>query len=209
MGRVVAELGRPETPDETAARKAESSRIYRSSQNVRNLVAAIIATLALVVVIIAIVPRGTPPERESIDVAAVAAPIQRSVDTTLIVPAAPVDWLVNEARIEQSTPSEWRIAYAPGENMYIRVAQGIAADPGWVDRMLVGGVAGDTITLDGVDWTIHTFRDPAKSRNVAYALSTQAGSDAIVVYGVADEELMQTFAASLSTQVKQISEETQ
>jgi hypothetical protein len=38
--RVVAELGRPETPEETAARKAESSRVYRSSQNFRNLIAA-------------------------------------------------------------------------------------------------------------------------------------------------------------------------
>ena len=38
--RVVAELGRPETPDETAARKAASSAAYRSSKTVRNLVVA-------------------------------------------------------------------------------------------------------------------------------------------------------------------------
>ena len=46
--RIVAELGRPETPDETAARKAESSRVYRASQNTRNLVAALLVTLAVV-----------------------------------------------------------------------------------------------------------------------------------------------------------------
>ena len=38
--RIVAELGRPETPDETASRKAESSRVYRASQNTRNLIVA-------------------------------------------------------------------------------------------------------------------------------------------------------------------------
>ena len=46
--RIVAELGRPETPDETAARKAESSRVHRESQNTRNLVAALIVTIAIV-----------------------------------------------------------------------------------------------------------------------------------------------------------------
>jgi hypothetical protein len=45
--RIVAELGRAETPDETAARKAESSRVYRASQNTRNLVAALIVTIAV------------------------------------------------------------------------------------------------------------------------------------------------------------------
>ena len=42
--RVVAELGRPETPDETAARKAASSAAYRSSKTVRNLVVALLVS---------------------------------------------------------------------------------------------------------------------------------------------------------------------
>ena len=77
--RVVAELGRPETPDETASRKAESSRIYRSSQNTRNLVAALLVTLAVVAVIIFAVPRGAPPAADPIDVAAVAESISSAV----------------------------------------------------------------------------------------------------------------------------------
>ena len=56
-GRVVAELGRPETPSETAARKAESSRVYRSSQTFRNLIAALLASVAVVLVIAFAVPR--------------------------------------------------------------------------------------------------------------------------------------------------------
>jgi hypothetical protein len=46
-GRVVAELGRPETPAETAARKAESSRLHRQRQTVNNLVYSLIATLGI------------------------------------------------------------------------------------------------------------------------------------------------------------------
>ena len=62
--RVVAELGRPETAQETADRKAEFSRTYRASQNTRNLIAALLVTLAVVVVIVFAVPRGSLPERE-------------------------------------------------------------------------------------------------------------------------------------------------
>src|SRR3546814_6486486 len=73
MARVVAELGRPETPEETAARKAESSRIYRSSQSFRNLIAALVVTLIVVAVVIFGVHRGDVAEAPEIDVAAEAS----------------------------------------------------------------------------------------------------------------------------------------
>ena len=97
---VVAELGRPETPDETASRKAESSRVYRSSQNTRNLVAALLVTLAVVAVIIFAVPRGAPPAAEPIDVAAVAQSISSAEGRTVLVPDVPEEWLV-EPRLDR------------------------------------------------------------------------------------------------------------
>ena len=54
--RVVAELGRPETAAETAARKAESSRVYRSSQTTRNLIAALLVTIAMLATSTAVAP---------------------------------------------------------------------------------------------------------------------------------------------------------
>jgi hypothetical protein len=42
--RVVAELGRPETPEEEAARRAENSRLYRQRKTVNNLVYSLIVT---------------------------------------------------------------------------------------------------------------------------------------------------------------------
>ena len=126
--RIVAELGRPETPQETADRKAEASRVYRSSQNVRNLVAALLATLAVVAVIIAAVPRGTPPEREPIDVAAVAEGISASEGRTVITPDMSDAWIVNRAGIEGSGGVRaFTVVYAPADEDqrgFLRVAQG-------------------------------------------------------------------------------------
>jgi hypothetical protein len=126
--RVVAELGRPETPDETAARKAESSRIYRSSQNTRNLIAALLVTLAVVAVIIFAVPRGTPPAADPIDVAAVAQGIQSAEGRTVLVPDVPGEWIVNRASIEGDSVSAWTIVYVPDESAgFLRIAQGFDA----------------------------------------------------------------------------------
>ena len=61
--RIAAHLGRPETPAEEAARKAENSKNYRQSQSFRNLIIALVASLAIVAVVYFIVPRGEVAER--------------------------------------------------------------------------------------------------------------------------------------------------
>ncbi len=97
--RVVAELGRPETPSETASRKAESSRIYRSSQTFRNLIAALLVTLAVVAVVVLGVPRGDVAAPPDIDVAEVATGLGEVYGRTVISPDVPEDWRVNAAKM--------------------------------------------------------------------------------------------------------------
>ena len=70
--RIVAELGRPETPQETADRKAASSARYRSSKTFRNLVAALLITIAVVADVYLGVPRGSLAEPEPAEVPAAA-----------------------------------------------------------------------------------------------------------------------------------------
>lgn len=204
--RIVAELGRPETPDETAARKAESSRVHRASQNTRNLVAALLATLAVVAIIIFAVPRGEPPERAPIDVAAVAERIGAAEGRTVIVPDAPEDWRVNSAAVQdEDSARAWTIVYAPAAG-FLRVAQGFDADPAWPVRVLDGADVEDTITIDGVTWDRYVL-DPSRSGNVSGALSTQAGPDTILVYGSADDETLEKAAAAVTSQVRELRED--
>lgn len=206
--RVVAELGRPETPEETAERKAANSRTYRASQTTRNLVAALIVTLAVVLVIIFAVPRGTPPARGEVDVAAVAASVSDSEDRTVIVPDAPEEWLANAAAIEGDSVRAWTIVYVPDESSgFLRIAQGFDADPAWPTRVLRGADIDDTVTIDGIVWDVYDIPDPSRAGNVSIALSTQAGADTVLVYGSTDEETARTAAASLSDQITAMQEE--
>jgi hypothetical protein len=203
--RIVAELGRPETPDEAAARKAESSRIYRSSQNTRNLIAALLVTLAVVAVIIFGVPRGTPPEAEPIDVAAVARSVESAEGRPVIVPEVPEEWLVNRASIEGDATPAWTIVYVPDETTgFLRVAQGFDADPAWTSRVLNGAAVDDTVTIGGIEWDRYDIADPSRAGNISAALSTQAGTDIVLVYGSADGATLELAAASVADQISEL-----
>jgi hypothetical protein len=205
---VVAELGRPETPDEAAARKAQSSRVYRSSQTTRNLIAALLATLAVVAVIIFAVPRGTPPPREPIDVAAVAEQVTATEGSTAVVPQAPESWPVNRATVvADDGVRAWTIVYAP-ENGFVNIAQGFNADAAWPTRVLGGAGTGDTVTIEGVEWTRYEISDSSRAGNISAALSTEAGPDTILVYGGnISPETLDRAAASVSDQVITLREE--
>jgi len=207
--RVVAELGRPETPDEAAARKAESSRVYRASQNTRNLIAALLVTLAVVAIIILAVPRGELPPAEPIDVAAVAAEIESAEGRTVVVPDVPDEWIVNRASIEGDSTAAWTIVYVPDEEAgFLRVAQGFDADPAWTTRVLSGASVDGTVTIGGVEWDRYDIPDPARAGNISAALSTSAGADTILVYGSTDDETLERAAASVAGQVLELREAT-
>jgi hypothetical protein len=205
--RIVAELGRPETPEETADRKAEASRVYRSSQTTRNLIAALLVTLGVVVVIILAVPRGTAPEREPIDVAASAQGVAASEGRTVITPDAPADWAVNGAAIENDgTVRAWTVVYVP-ERGFLRIAQGFDADESWPARVLGGSAPTDSVTLDGIEWQRYDIGDPSRAGNVSVALATEAGRDTVIIYGDVDDATLEQAAAAVSDQIVDLRQE--
>lgn len=206
--RVVAELGRPETPDETAARKAASSHVYRSSQNVRNLLAALIVTVAVVAVIVFAVPRGSVPDRPEIDVAAVAQDVGPALQRELVVPEVPDAWLVNKAELAGSDVRTWEIVYAP-ETGFVNVSQAFDADAGWASRQISAATLAGTEQIAGVTWDVFEIADPSRSGNVSHALSVTAGSDTVLVYGGGgvDGDTVREAAAGLGTQIRALQED--
>ncbi len=200
--RIVAELGRPESPEETAARKAESSRVHRASRSTRNLIAALLVTLGVVLVIVFGVPRGSIPAPEPIDVAAEAARVQASLDRTVIVAETPKEWSVNRASVEgDADVRAWTVVYAPPRG-FINVAQGFDADEAWPSRVLSGRGATDTTTIDGIEWSVYEVSDPATAANISYALSTPAGDDTILIYGATDAATATEVAEGLADDVR-------
>lgn len=208
MARVVAHLGRPETPQEAADRKAESSRRYRSSKTFRNLIAALIVTVGVVLVVVAAVPRGEPAPRPDIDVPALAAEMQSDLGRPVLSPSLGEGWRVNQASTEGVGGTEaWTMVYVrSGESGFLRVAQGFEADETWVGQVLDGTRSTETTEIDGITWNVYRPSNPSGTGNIDYALATPAGPDYVLVYGDAAPETAALAAASVTSQIEQLRE---
>lgn len=204
-GPIVAELGRPETPEETAARKAETSRRHRSNQTTLNLVAALIVCLGVVLITVLVVVRPDPAPREPVDFAAVAAAAQPTLDAALITPELPDGWNSNSARLERTAGvASWYIGFITPEEQFIALRQGIDADDTWLAVQLGSARATGAITVDGVAWDLYDNRNArGDAGNLAYAMTTVHSDSTIVLFGTATDPEFETLAASVSAQLQE------
>ncbi|MGC5170791.1 DUF4245 family protein [Microbacterium sp. DT81.1] len=195
-----------QSPDDVAADKAERSRAYRASQTTRNLIAAMLATLAVVLVIILAVPRGEPAPRPPIDVAAVAQGVEETYDRAVLVADVPETWRVNGAQVEADAIAAWEVIYVPDENSFLRLAQGFDAGETWAAQVLRGAAPTGTATIDGLTWDTYEIAQPSRNANVSYALGIQAGPDHVLLYGSASPETTALVAGGLTDQIRALQE---
>lgn len=201
-GRVVAELGRPETPEETAERKARDSRLYRERKTLSNLIYALIVTLVAVVVIVLAVPRPDQPIDRTVDAAAIAEKAAVSLGTTPLVPAIAGDANAAELRGTADGITAWYVGWITDDNEYIGMLQAVDANDSWVSHELADTAPSGSITLDGLNWVLYNNRDSASDvGNAQYGMATTftAPDDTeqtIVLLGTAgDPQFMQAAAA--------------
>jgi hypothetical protein len=204
--RVVAELGRPETPEETAARKAENSIKHRQRQTLKNLVLALGASLLVVLVLVLIVPRGDVTVDRDIDVASIAEQAQIASDDPLAVPELPGTWGTNAAELRKSAAdgvTAWYVGYLTPSNEYLGMYQGLDANPTWVSALLARTLATGTTTIAGVEWTVYDNRNAGDDvGNARYALTTEAGDATFVLLGSATPAEFETLATALAPTIE-------
>lgn len=206
---IVAELGRPETPEETAARKAASSKAYRSSQTIRNLVAAMLVTLAVVAVIVFAVPRGEPTSQPQVDLAGIAQNVESTMQSPVIVPEVGTFWRVNAAALEGGATRVWNVTLAPAaedERGFIKLAQAFGTDASWAPQQLNGVAPTDTVRIADRDWDVYRPGEAGSRANITYAIGTQASDDYVLLYGSGSAESTAELATSLAPQLDALSE---
>ena len=198
QGVVAAELGPPEPPAETAARKARDSRLYRQRKTVNNLVFSLLVTLGLVVVIGLVVPRGTDTWRaHTVDVAQSAEQNAASAGVPLVAPETPEGWLPKQAEVRRSTSGDiayWYIGYTTASGAYAAIVQaftdtGTPVDETWIAQQLESQSATGTDSLGGVHWTVYDHQDRnADQANMLYGMQAELGSSTLLVYGTDSAE---------------------
>lgn len=202
--RVVAELGRPETPQETADRKAASSSRYRSSKTFQNLVVALVASLALVLVMWLIVLRPDPTPADPIDVGAASNNANVILGTEPIVPTVPAEWEANAAEVRHGSDgvSKWYIGYLTPGHGFISLNQAPEANPTWLSNLLRAATPTGTETVQGIQWQVYDQRGQADVGNLEYAMSTEVDGEWIVLFGTASEEQFTEFVQAVSEELQ-------
>lgn len=203
---VVAELGRPETPQETADRKAESARTHRNSQSVKNLVGALIATLGVVAIIIFMVPRPPATVKEHVDYTTVASQAAGTEPAPLVAPSLPDGWHSNSAELRTQASDgvdTWYIGLITPDDQFAAVTQGFEANDSWIADQTKHTRATGSLTLDGVTWTVYDNRDSESDvGNVRYALTRTAGKSTFVLFGTAKNAEFRTLAKAVDREVQ-------
>ncbi|HWH26603.1 MAG TPA: DUF4245 domain-containing protein [Pseudolysinimonas sp.] len=201
---IVAELGRPETPQETMDRKAASSLAHRRNQTTLNLVLALAASIAVVVLLVFVVVRPAPEPADPIDYAAVAADAQGSVTVPLIAPVLPDGWTANRAELSSGNGdgvTAWRIGFLTPAGDYIALDQGVDANPSWVSGALDHARSTGSTTIEGHRWSVYDRRTADDPGNNAYALVTEANGSTVVLSGTASDAEFGTLAASVAAEL--------
>ena len=193
--RIVAELGRPETPEETAQRKAEASARRRSNQTAFNLVVATAASLLIVLFLIVVVVRPTPPAPEPVDYRSIAQESGEDV----IAPQLPDGWNANGARLDtEGGVRTWTIGFVTPTGQYIGFDQGIDANETWLAGAVDGARPTGTAAIGGLEWAVYDRRDQSDTGNYAYILSAESGDDLLVLHGTAPDAEFETLASAVA-----------
>ncbi len=201
---IVAELGRPETDDERAARIAENRRKRRASQSTTNLLLSIGASLLIVLFLIVVTVREDPTP-ESVDYRATAQQAEQGLGQPVVAPELPEGWYANRANLgSEGQVAEWYVGLITRDDRFIGVLQGFDANETWLDDALrQPNGDGESVEIGGAQWTLYDRREVDEIGNRAYALVTEAESSTIVLYGTASEtefaQLATAVAAELDT----------
>ncbi|CAN5429676.1 hypothetical protein BH10ACT6_BH10ACT6_09620 [soil metagenome] len=205
---IVAELGRPETPEEIADRTAASRLAHRSNQTTLNLVIALGASLLVVFLIAIVVVRpdqaGAP---KTVDWTAVARDAQQSISTPLVAPTLPTSWSANRAElVDAKTASDgiasWQIGFLTPTTQYIGLAQGIDANVSWVATQLAHKTPTGDKNYGGVAWKVYDHRTADHPGNLAYALVTTVGASTVVLAGTGSDVEFATLATEIAGQLQ-------
>jgi hypothetical protein len=201
--RIVAELGRPETPEETAARKAENSRRHRSNQTMRNLVLALVASLGIVLFLVLVVVRPDGATRKPFDYLTDARQAQPDISETLVAPRLPKGWSANHDALAKGSDGvvSWSIGFVTPKTQYISLTQGLSANATWVSNQLDSAPATGSASIGGLDWTVYNQRTVRDIGNYAYSMTTTVGGSSIVLHGTASTPEFTTLAGAIAAQL--------
>lgn len=176
----------------------EEMRFLRKNSNWVNMIIAILACLAVVVVILLIAPQPNVDSERVVDYQAVAEQSQDSADFDLIVPQIPTGWTSNEAsldRIGDSDTTSWYMSFIGTQQQWVSVEQAKASER-WAKKKVGDAVAAETVKAGGSEFQIYRTEDAKEY------WTTSKGGVSVVITAIATPDTINGFAEQVADQLK-------
>ncbi len=200
---IVAELGRPETPEEAAERKAASSLRRRSHQTPINLLLSIAASLGIVLFLVLVVVRPDQAAPEPIDYRAIAVQAQPDEGDRLAAPVLPPGWSANRAVLQRVAGGglTWSIGFLTPDQEFIALEQGVQVSEAWLPGYLGRAQPTSTIRSEGLQWQVYDQRGSNVSANFAYSLAAESGDSRYLLHGSASDEEFRLLSSAIAAEL--------
>jgi hypothetical protein len=196
---VVAELGRPETPEEASLRRDEARRNRRARQTTFNLIVATIASLLLAAFFGILMSNPGTPGIDPVDYATAAEEAQAGIDEPLLAPPLPDGWHANRAELATAGDgvTVWRLGLLTAGGEFIGLKQGIDANPTWLAAQVEDTNETGSASIAGLEWTL---REGDADGKPARAMTATDGDSTLVLYGTADDSEFTQLAEALAAE---------
>ena len=188
---------------------SDSAARHRARQTVINLVLALAACVALVVVITVTLPRNESNRVQAVDYSSVVTRAANSSKLELVNVKLPNNWWCNQAALTTNnidTVPVFKAGFVGSDTKYIGYTQALNANPTWLALGLNGMTQTVTKTYGSHSWDIYESfvkHDPKKTMDYVMVLkytSKTSNENYILLYGVAEPAEFDFFAKQLTTQ---------
>jgi hypothetical protein len=173
----------------------------RARQTLINLLLSLGATLGLVLLLILAVPRDDSNRVQPVDYQEIATAAASEAPGDLLVPTIPLDWYSNGARYrsaEQDGVANWYLGLVGPDGQFIAMTQGLMVNQTWIALQLEASKPIGEIKIGESVWELYQnpkVNNPPKSKDFIMLLRYQG--DAVLLYGVAPREDLESFAAQI------------
>jgi len=178
---------------------SDSGARYRAKQTVVNLVLALAASVALVVLLVVAVPRDESNRIKEVNYSAIVDQAITSSGLKLIKITPPDPWWSNLAQLNTESADavvNFKAGFVGSNVKYIGYTQAFEGNPTWLAFQLQGTTITGDYKYKGFKWDIYQSvikNDPAKTKDYIMVLNYYK-NDYILLYGVADNNEYQLFA---------------
>jgi len=178
---------------------SDSGARYRAKQTVVNLVLALAACVALVVILVVSVPRDESNRIKEVNYSAIVDQAISSSGLKLIKISPPEPWWSNLAQLNTESADavvNFKAGFVGSNIKYIGYTQAFDANPTWLAFQLQATTITGEYTYKRFKWEIYQSvikNDPAKTMDYIMVLN-YSKNNYILLYGVADQKEYEAFA---------------